>query len=119
MVPLIIASSILFAGGYQVRLQGQKQTGIGLIGSPFAFGASSIFYNPGSLSFMKDEYSFSAGISGIFSNAIYGAAGSDYKAETSNPTGTPFYFYGAGKVIDDLTSWSWGIYTLRQFNKVG
>ena len=38
-----------FAGGYQVRLQGQKQTGMGLIGSPFALGASSIFYNPGGL----------------------------------------------------------------------
>jgi len=100
---LVFASSFLFAGGYQVRLQGQKQTGIGLIGTPFAFGASSIFYNPGSLSFMKENYSFSAGVSGIFSNAIYGAKGSDYIAETSNPTGTPFYFYGAGKIIDDLT----------------
>ncbi len=100
---LVFASSFLFAGGYQVRLQGQKQTGIGLIGTPFAFGASSIFYNPGSLSFMKENYSFSAGLSGIFSNAIYGAEGSDYTAETDNPTGTPFYFYGAGKVIEGLS----------------
>lgn len=95
--------SVVFAGGYQVRLQGQKQTGIGLIGSPFAFGASSMFYNPGSLSFMKDKYSFSAGVSGINSNAIFRANSSDYKAESNNPTGTPFYFYGAGQVIDDLT----------------
>lgn len=100
---MIIASSILFAGGYQVRLQGQKQTGIGLIGTPFAFGASSIFYNPGSLSFMKDDYSLSAGVSGIFSNVVYGAKGSDYTAETESPTGTPFYFYGAAKVIEDVS----------------
>jgi long-chain fatty acid transport protein len=100
---LVFASSFLFAGGYQVRLQGQKQTGIGLIGTPFAFGASSIFYNPGSLSFMKENYSFSAGVSGIYSNAIYGSKNSDYIAKTNNPTGTPFYFYGAGKVIEDLT----------------
>jgi long-chain fatty acid transport protein len=102
-VLIITASSVLFAGGYQVRLQGQKQTGIGLIGTPFAFGASSIFYNPGSLSFMKENYSFSAGVSGIFSNVVYGAKGSDYTAETESPTGTPFYFYGAAKVIDDLS----------------
>jgi len=100
----------LFAGGYQVRLQGQKQTGIGLIGTPFAFGASSIFYNPGSLSFMQDKYSFSAGVSGIMSNAIFRANGSDYQAESNNPTGTPFYFYGAGMITDDLAV-GLGVYT--------
>jgi long-chain fatty acid transport protein len=100
---LLFVMHEIMAGGYQVRLQGQKQTGIGLIGTPFAFGASSIFYNPGSLSFMKDKYSFSAGVSGIMSNAIFRANGSDYKAESSNPTGTPFYFYGAGQVIEGLT----------------
>ncbi len=100
----------LFAGGYQVRLQGQKQTGIGLIGTPFAFGASSIFYNPGSLTFMKHNNCFSAGVSPIISNAIYQASGSDYQAETNNPTGTPFYFYGAAKILDDVAV-GLGIYT--------
>ncbi|MCD4696596.1 MAG: outer membrane protein transport protein [Bacteroidales bacterium] len=100
---LLFAINQIMAGGYQVRLQGQKQTGIGLIGTPFAYGASSIFYNPGSLSFMKDNYSFSGGVSPIFSNALYRAQGSDYEARTDNPTGTPFYFYGAGKVTDDMT----------------
>lgn len=103
-------SVMTFAGGYQVRLQGQKQTGIGLIGTPFAFGASSIFYNPGSLSFMDQKYSFSAGVSGVMATATFRAANSDYKASTNNPTGTPLYFYGAGKVTDDLTV-GFGIYT--------
>lgn len=101
---------VSLAGGYQVRLQGQKQTGIGLIGTPFAFGASSIFYNPGSLSFMKDNYSFSAGVSPIMSQAVFRAANSDYEAKTDNPTGTPFYFYGAAKVLDDMTV-GVGVYT--------
>jgi len=103
MMLFIFVASNLFAGGYQVRLQGQKQTGIGLIGTPFAFGGSSMFYNPGSLSFMKENYSFSAGVSGIMANAIYRANGSDYKAETNNSTSTPFYFYGAAKILDDLS----------------
>ena len=103
MLLLIFVASNLFAGGYQVRLQGQKQTGIGLIGTPFAFGASSIFYNPGSMTFMKENYSFSAGASGIMSTAIYRQTGSDYTAETDNSMSTPFYFYGAAKVIDDLS----------------
>ena len=100
----------LMAGGYQVRLQGQKQTGIGLIGTPFAFGASSIFFNPGSLSFMKDNYSFSAGVSPLFSTGLYRASNSDYEATTDNPMGTPFYLYGAGKVIDEVTV-GVGVYT--------
>ena len=91
MLLIAMATSTIYAGGYQVRLQGQKQTGIGLIGSPFAFGASSIFYNPGSLSFMKEKYSFSVGVSPLFSSAVFRSEGSDYKAETDNPMGTPFY----------------------------
>ncbi|GAB4310775.1 MAG: outer membrane protein transport protein [Bacteroidales bacterium] len=98
------------AGGYQVRLQGQKQTGIGLIGTPFAFGSGSIFYNPGALTFMKKNYDFSAGVSPIFSNVIFRSSSSDYTARTDNPTGTPFYVYGAGKIIDDL-SVGVGVYT--------
>ncbi len=107
---LLFAVQQIMAGGYQVRLQGQKQTGIGLIGTPFAFGASSIFYNPGNLTFMKDNYSFSAGVSPIFSNALFRAANSDYEAKTDNPTGTPFYVYGAAKVVDDVAV-GVGVYT--------
>lgn len=107
---VLFAIQVSIAGGYQVRLQGQKQTGIGLIGTPFAFGASSIFFNPGSLSFMKDNYSFSAGVSPILSQAVFRSAGSDYEAKTNNPTGTPFYFYGAAKVLDDMTV-GVGVYT--------
>lgn len=105
-----LASSTIFAGGYQVRLQGQKQTGIGLIGTPFAFDGSSTFYNPGALSFMKEKVSISAGVSTILSKAVFRADGSDYKANSNNPTGTPFYFYAAGKILDDLTI-SLGVYT--------
>jgi len=99
-----------FAGGYQVRLQGQKQTGMGLIGSPFALGASSIFYNPGGLSMMETEFSFSIGASGILSNGVFQKDGVNYQATTDNPVGTPFYFYGAGKINDRL-SIGLGIYT--------
>jgi long-chain fatty acid transport protein len=49
----IMLSISVFAGGYQVRLQGNKQTGMGLIGTPLNFGASTMFYNPGSLAMMK------------------------------------------------------------------
>ncbi len=99
-----------FSGGYQVRLQGQKQTGIGLIGTPFAYDASSIFYNPGALALYDSTFSFSAGISGIMSNHIYQKDGTNYQARTDNPMGTPFYGYFSAR-IKDMIAVGVGIYT--------
>ncbi len=46
VMALVFISATAFAGGYQVRLEGNKQTGMGLIGTPLRFGVSSMFYNP-------------------------------------------------------------------------
>jgi len=100
----------IHAGGYQVRLQGQKQTGIGLIGSPFAYDASSIFYNPGGLGLIDEKFSFSAGVSGIMSNVTFQKTGTDYQAATDNPMGTPFYGYFSAK-IGNAISLGVGVYT--------
>jgi long-chain fatty acid transport protein len=105
-----ICSWAAFSGGYQVRLQGQKQTGMGLIGSPFALGASSIFYNPGGLAMMESNFSFSAGANAIMANVVFQKYATDYQARTDNPLGTPFYFYGAGKIGKKFTV-GLGVYT--------
>lgn len=99
-----------YSGGFQVRLQGQKQTGIGLIGTPFSWDASSIFYNPGALALYDSTFSISAGISGIFSNHTYQKTGTDYQAHTDNPMGTPFYGYFSAK-IKDAVAVGVGVYT--------
>lgn len=110
MLLFAIATWSAHAGGYQVRLQGHKQTGIGLIGTPFNFGASSMFYNPGALSMMKNKYDFSLGASFIMGKAVFQKDATDYQAKTDNPIGTPFYFYGAGKITDKLAV-GLGVYT--------
>lgn len=107
---VLLAAWTSYGGGYQVRLQGQKQTGIGLIGTPFAFGASTIFYNPGALAMMKEKLDFSVGVSGIFSNHVFQKTGTEYIARTDNPMGTPFYGYVAGKITDKLAI-GLGVYT--------
>ena len=111
---LILALSLwsvaLIGGGYQVRLQGQKQTGIGLIGTPFASGASSIFYNPGGLALYEGKFSIEAGASFIFSNHTFQKDGTNYQAHTDNPTGTPFYAYFSGKIKDKIAL-GIGVYT--------
>jgi long-chain fatty acid transport protein len=105
-----LCSVTLLGGGYQVRLQGHKQTGIGLIGTPFAFDASSIFYNPGSLALYDGKYSISIGASGIMSNAIFQKDGTNYQARTDNPLGTPFFGYFALKIKDKIAV-GIGVYT--------
>ncbi len=103
-------SMTVFAGGYQVRLQGNKQNGFGLIGTPLSNGSSSIFYNPGSLAFMDGKLDFELGGSAILSTAAFQKSGSNYQAVTENPVGTPFYFYIAGK-IGKVVALGLGVYT--------
>jgi long-chain fatty acid transport protein len=100
----------MIGGGFQVRLQGHKQTGVGLIGTPFAYDASSIFYNPGSLAFYEGKFSASAGASFIFSNQVFQKDGTNYQARTDNPTGTPFFGYFSYKFKDKLAV-GVGVYT--------
>lgn len=106
----VLFTATTFAGGYQVRLQGNKNNGIGLIGSPFSWGASSIFYNPGALSFSPEKYNFSIGGSFVNSNATFQSAGSLYTAETNNPVGTPAYLYMSAHVSPRWTV-GMGVYT--------
>lgn len=110
ILSLVFITPTVFAGGYQVRLQGNKQNGFGLVGTPLSWGSSSIFYNPGALSFMKNKIHFEVGASGIMSSAAYQQSGSSYTAETDNPVSTPFYVYGAAK-INDLITVGLGAYT--------
>ena len=95
--------SSLWAGGYQVGLHGQKEIGMGLVGTSLTLDASCMFYNPGGLGFVKDKISFAAGISPLKSIVSFKkVAPSSYTTNTDNPIGTPFYIYGSYKINDKL-----------------
>ncbi|MBK3517783.1 OmpP1/FadL family transporter [Carboxylicivirga marina] len=100
---LFVLGFQLFAEGYQVNLQGNRQTGMGHTGAGLLMGASSMHFNPGALGLMDKKYDFSFGGSLIFSNNTFQKqAPSTYEAQSDNPMGTPFYFYGATKISDKL-----------------
>ena len=104
----MLAAGTAFAGGYQVSLQGQKQIGMGHTGTALAWDASSIFFNPGSLGFLKKN-SIVAGASFISSKVAYlGPDGQSYKAETNNPVSTPFAAYAAF-ALDKDRHWTVGL----------
>ena len=90
------------AEGYQVNLQGQKNTAMGHTGTGLLLGASSIHFNPGALGFINKNLELSLGGNTVFTNASYSKIGSDYQAETDNPIGTPFYFYAAKRLNEKM-----------------
>jgi len=97
-----ITAGMLYAGGYQVRLQGQRQTGMGLIGTSLRGDASSLFYNPAGLSSINGKWSFSAGFSPIFNKVGFRLEGDPNTVYNDNPVGTPFSFYGSTMITKKL-----------------
>ncbi len=108
---IITAALFLFlinsadAGGYQVSLHGQKQIGMGLIGTSLHLDASAAFYNPGALAMIPQQLSIQGGMSGIFASTAFSQQQpSLYQAKTDNTPGTPFYFYTAYRISDRLVA---------------
>ena len=100
-----------YAGCFQVGLQGQRQTGMGLVGTGYLSGPGAVFFNPGGVSFLDGQYSFSAGLSPIVSSVAFRyEEPSLYEATTDNPVSLPFAVYGSGKINERL-SLGLGVYT--------
>ncbi len=103
-VLLFIAGKVL-AGGPQVSLHGQKQIGMGLVGTSLTLDASSVFYNPGALAFNKQLYNITFGTSLVRSFVVYKPTQpSVYEARTKSPISTPFAFYASARLSDNLTA---------------
>lgn len=100
----MIASIMVKAGGYQINIQGIKQNGMGYIGTGFTLDASSVFFNPGGMSYLKTKFSFVTGVSGVFANTTFRKiAPSVYQAQTDNPLSPPLHFYGTYKINEKLS----------------
>lgn len=105
ILTLLTMGNTVFAGGYQVGLHGQKQIGMGLVGTSLIFDASCMFYNPGGLSFIQAKNSFAFGMSPIISKVVFQKESpSLYQSKTDSPLGTPLYFYGATRIGE-----RWGV----------
>lgn len=109
---LSLGGSVM-ASGFQVLLQGNRETAMGNVGVGLRPEASSIFFNPGAVSMMTRN-SVSVGVSGIFSHNSYYASdvpNSNYTANTDNPMGTPFHVYGAFGAEGSPLKFGLGVYT--------
>ncbi|MFD2999982.1 OmpP1/FadL family transporter [Pontibacter toksunensis] len=105
-----LLSASAMAGGYQVNLASQRQIGMGHTGTGIQTGTSSIFFNPGAMSYLR-ENGVTIGASGIISKIAYRAPEpSGVEAMTDNPFGNPFQVYGVFGINDKLKA-GLGVYT--------
>jgi len=95
---LLLSQIQLFAGGYQVNLQGNRQLGMGHCGIGLLRGSSTVFFNPGGVSLLEKN-SNSMGTSLVFANTVYQEPYPGiYQTSTLPNLGTPIYFYANYKV---------------------
>lgn len=101
---LCVFPALVYGEGYQINFQGARQGGMGHTGTGLNFGASSLHFNPGALGMMDSKIDFNFGGTAILSNNTFQKRGSNYKHESDNPVGTPFFFYGATKISNNLVA---------------
>ena len=94
----LCAALLAEAGGFQVVLQGIRQTGMGNTGSALA-DVSNAFYNPGAVGFIEGG-GVAVGVNAISSNIEFSPSTGGELYKTESPLSLPFYLhavYGFGK----------------------
>lgn len=105
----VFTSSFSIAGGFQVNLQGQKQTGMGHTGTGLLLDNASILFNPGAVSFLDSLRGISFGASFIMPRTTYLAPyPGTYTANIEPHTGTPITLYAVYK-FKKTAKWNLGL----------
>lgn len=91
----------LFAGGFQLNVQGQKALSMGGTALANSADASAVFFNPGALGFIKHKYSLTGGVAIIIPN-ISVQTPATLNINQTSPVGTPIQFYAAAKITDKV-----------------
>lgn len=107
---LAFLPAITFAQGFQVNLAGQKQIGMGHTGTGLLQDGASIFFNPGAVAMLPENY-VQAGSSPLFFKSAFNPSGTNDVYHTADKVATPFSGYA---VFGPKSSW-WklgiGVYT--------
>ncbi|NLR93066.1 OmpP1/FadL family transporter [Flammeovirga agarivorans] len=109
----VCISSASFANGFQVLLQGTKSVGRGNVGVGFRPDGSSIFFNPGALSFLETS-TVQVGFNPVFSNISYRPTDGATKHASTSPMGTPFQAYGVYRPSAE-SPWAFGLGVFTPF----
>jgi len=103
LLVLCLAATTSYGGGYQVGLHSARNIGMGLIGTSLSYDASSLFYNPGGASFVKDKWSFTGGVSFLMARTTFQPLNVKEQTHLEHQINTPLYFYAAYKPTKNLS----------------
>ncbi len=98
-----LASASVFAGGYRVAIQGQKQLAMGHTGVAVLNSAEVAFFNPAGMVYLDKKFNLSVGANGLFAKTKFQNSTYGWEASTEN-FGTPFSVYATYKLNDWLSA---------------
>ncbi|MBK7182764.1 MAG: outer membrane protein transport protein [Bacteroidetes bacterium] len=105
----LFVTSALLAGGFQINLQGQKQTGMGHAGTGLCMDNATILFNPGAMSFLDSLRGITIGASFIMPRTTYlEPFPGTYTAHIEKNTGTPITLYAVYK-FKKTAKWNVGL----------
>ena len=101
---------ISFAQGFQVNLEGEKQIGMGHTGTGLVQDGSSVFFNPGAVAMLPENY-VQGGISPLLFKSDFNPQGTNVQDHTASKIATPFTFYAAWGPKNSFWKLGLGVYT--------
>jgi long-chain fatty acid transport protein len=110
LLVLALIPVLAFAQGFQVNLDGQKQIGMGHTGTGLVQDGASVFFNPGAVALLPENY-IQAGISPLLFKSDFNPAGTNVQDHTLNKVATPFNFYAVWGPKSSCWKLGLGVYT--------
>lgn len=111
----LFTASVTIAGGFQINLQGQKQTGMGHAGTGLCMDNATILFNPGAMSFLDSLRGFTLGASFIMPRTTYlEPYPGTYTSNIEKNTGTPITLYAVYK-FKKTAKWNVGLGVYNPF----
>jgi long-chain fatty acid transport protein len=110
LLMLFIAPLMAFSQGFQVNLEGQKQIGMGHTGVGTLQDGASVFFNPGAVAMLPENY-IQGGISPLFFKSAFNPTGTAVQNRTANKVATPFEFYAVWGPKSSFWKLGLGVYT--------
>lgn len=108
MGAMLISASASFAAGFQLNLQGLRQLAMGGSGTAVPWDASTIFYNPGGLTAIRNVQVYGSVLGVVPTTKYVATPTGTYSATTVAQTFTPFNVY-VGAPIRDKSNLSIGL----------
>lgn len=107
---LWLSPAVALAQGFQVNLGGQKQIGMGHTGAGLVQDGASIYFNPGAVAMLQDNY-IQAGISPLWFKSGFNPSGSNVTNFTKNNVATPIQAYAVFGPKASFWKFGIGVYT--------